>query len=162
MAESDPSSFLGDPLSAISRIERRNLLIASTVGLLVGHVGLVPTRISALGLEFDAPAQNAFIVLLALVVAYMASAFSIYATADFFIWRKRYYDYKVARVREAFDWTKERQEAYDEMRQEVPPIHWYWQKAHLVGWSRIAIEFVLPLAVGIYTAVLLGLRAWHP
>lgn len=162
MPESDPSSFLGDPLSAISRLERRNLLIASTVGLLVGHVGLVPTRISALGLEFDAPAQNAFLVVLALVIAYMASAFFIYATADFFIWRKRYYDYKVATEREASDWTQEDQEAYDEMHQSVPPIHWYWQKAHLVAWSRIAFEFALPLAVGIYTAALLVFRAWRP
>jgi purine-cytosine permease-like protein len=162
MAESDPSSFLGDPLSAISRLERRNLLIASTVGLLVGHIGLVPTRISALGLEFDAPAQSAFLVVLALVVAYMASAFTIYATADFFIWRKRYYDYRVATECEASHWTQEDQEEYDEMNQSVPPIHWYWQKAPLVAWLRIAFEFALPLAVGIYTAALLGLRAWRP
>lgn len=162
MAESDPSSFLGDPLSVISRLERRNLLIASTVGLLAGHVGLIPTRISALGLEFDAPAQSAFLVVLGLVVFYMASAFFIYSIADFFIWRKRYYDYKIAVEKEASNWTQEDQEAYDEMRKSVPPIHWYWQKAYLIAWSRVAFEFALPLAVGIYTAVLLGLRAWHP
>lgn len=75
MSESDPSSFLGDPLSTLSRLERRNLLIATTVGLLVGHVGLVPTHISALGLEFDAPAQNAFLLVLALLILYMAFAF---------------------------------------------------------------------------------------
>lgn len=155
MSEADPRSFLEDPLSQISRLERRNLLIASTVGLLIGHVGLVPTRISALGLEFNAPAQSAFLILLALVVVYMAFAFAIYAVADFFIWRKRYYDYEVATEREAANWTREDQEEYDELRQSVAPIPWYWQRAPIVARLRVVFEFALPLFIGIYTVIML-------
>jgi len=124
MSEVDPSSFLADPLSQISRAERRNLLIASTVGLLVGHVGLVPTRISELGLDFNTPEQTAFLILLALVVVYMEFAFCIYATADFFMWRKWYYDYRVAAERASSNWTLEDQMAEDEIHQSVPPIYW--------------------------------------
>ncbi|MDD5299819.1 MAG: hypothetical protein PHD65_04905 [Gallionella sp.] len=162
MAEADPSSFLGDPLTQISRLERRNLLIASTVGLLIGHVGLVPTRISALGLEFNTPEQNAFLILFALVVAYMVFAFAIYATADFFVWRKLYYDYRVAMEREASNCTLEDQRADDEVHQSVSPIYWYWQKAPVVAWLRVVIEFILPLCIGIYTAAMLVLRTWLP
>lgn len=162
MSDADPRPFLEDPLSQISRLERRNLLIASTVGMLVGHVGLIPTRISALGLEFTAPAQNAFLILLALLVVYMVFAFAIYAVADLFIWRKRYYDYAVARERAGNEATKEDQEAYDELCQSVPPIHWYWQKAPFVAWLRIAFEFALPLLIGIYTALMLISKVCHP
>lgn len=160
MSEVDPSSFLADPLSQISRAERRNLLIASTVGLLVGHVGLVPTRISELGLDFNTPEQTAFLILLALVVVYMEFAFCIYATADFFMWRKRYYDYRVAAERASSNWTLEDQMAEDEIHQSVPPIYWYWQKAPVVAWLRIIFEFILPLCVGAYTVAILGVRAW--
>lgn len=162
MSEADPSTFLQDPLSQISRLERRNLLIASTIGLLVGHVDLIPNRISALGLEFNAPAQNAFLMLLALVVAYMIFAFSVYAVADFFIWRKRYYDFAIATEREATNWTLEDQKAYDELRLAEPPIQWYWQKASLIGWLRITVEFAFPLLIGTYTALMLWHRAWCP
>lgn len=160
MSEADPSSFLGDPLSQISRLERRNLLIASTVGLLIGHVGLVPTRVSALGLEFNAPERNAFLILLALVVTYMLLAFAIYATADFFVWRKCYYDYKVATERTASNWGLEDQRTEDEKNKLVPPIYWYWRKAPAVARLRVVFEFVLPLCVGIYTAAMLVFRVW--
>lgn len=155
MTNSDPIIYLGDPLSQISRIERRNLLVASTIGLLVGHVGLVPNHISALGLDFNTPSQNAFLVLLSLVIIYMTVAFSIYSTADYFIWRKRYYDHLVNQHYEYSNWTEEDQDAYDDLRKSVAPIHWYWQKAPVVAWLRIIFEFALPIVVGLYTAGML-------
>lgn len=161
MSKSDPHLYLEDPLSQISRLERRNLLIASTLGLLVGHVGLVPTSITALGLEFTAPAQNAFLILMALLVAYLIFSFGIYALADFFIWRKRYYDCMIAREDEANNWTQEDQEEYNKLRLSVPPIHWYWQKSPFIAGIRIAFEFLLPLLIGIYTALILIFRAWN-
>src|SRR5690348_8160379 len=141
MTDADPREFLSDPLSDVSRRERRNLLIASVVGVLVSYVGLVPTRISALGIEFPAPAQNSFLVLIALVICYFIAAFLIYSLADFFIWRKRHHDYLVARGLESRGWTLEDQYEYDELHDGLPSITWYYKWSSAVANTRIFFEF---------------------
>jgi len=113
MREPDPREYLADPLSPIARAERRNLLLAATLAILIAHVNLVPTRMSALGLEFAPPAQASFLVVTALVVGYFMLAFATYALADLFVWRKRYYDYLAAMERESKDWTLADQIEYD-------------------------------------------------
>ncbi len=88
MSEPNPVEFLADPLSPITRIERRNLLLASTAGILIAKAGLIPTQISALGITLSDPNQSTFIVVMALTVVYFLCAFVVYGVADFFIWRK--------------------------------------------------------------------------
>src|SRR6266849_2296109 len=125
MAGPDPSDFLADPLSNVSRRERRNLLIASAVGVLVAQVGLVPTHISALGIDFPAPAQSSFLVLVAAIVGYFVIAFLIYALADFIVWRKKRHDYLVAIEVELENLTPD---DLDEMQGlNVPSISWYYR-----------------------------------
>jgi amino acid transporter len=150
MAEPDPRDYLTDPLSAIARAERRNLLLAATLAILIAHVNLVPTRISALGLSFAPPAQAAFLVITVFVVLYFVLAFGMYAVADFFIWRKRYYDYLAALERESKDWTLEDQIEHDEIHANLPTIDWYYQWSPRVANVRMLFEFVLPLLVGAY------------
>lgn len=70
MSNANLSDFLTDPLSEVTRKERRNLLLASTAGVLVAKMGLIPARISVLGVEFSPPAQQAFISLMSLIVGY--------------------------------------------------------------------------------------------
>lgn len=159
MSELNPNCLLEDPLSQMSRLERRNLLIASTIGLLTIHVGLVPTHISALGLEFNAFQQDAFRFILACVVLYMCCAFLIYALSDFFIWIKRRYDYALAIESEIRGWSEDDQEMYDQMHEGVKPIDWYWQKAPVLGWVRICFECALPLVIGAYTFIRLIVQA---
>ena len=150
MSEPDPRDYLADPLSAISRAERRNLLLAATLAILIAHVNLVPTQISALGLEFAPPAQAAFLVITALVVGYFIIAFGMYAVADVFVWRKRYYDYLAAVERESKDWTLEDQIEHDEIHANLPTIDWYYEWSPRVANVRMLFEFVLPLLVGTY------------
>jgi uncharacterized membrane protein YqjE len=76
-----------DPLSEETRKERRALLGASGLGILVVRTGLVPTKISALGIEFSTRDQRSFVVAVAVVVAYFFVAFLIYAISDFIVWR---------------------------------------------------------------------------
>lgn len=90
MSEPIFTDYLGDPLGEITRKERRNLLIAGTVGVLVAKAGLVPSKISALGIDLSAPAQDAFVMLVGLVIVYFLCAFIIYGVSDFFAWRKKY------------------------------------------------------------------------
>jgi hypothetical protein len=159
MPEPDPSAFLSELLSDVSRRERRNLLIASSVGILMAHVGLVPTQISALGINFSAPAQSSLLVLMAFVVVYFIAAFFIYAWADFLIWGKRRHDYLVSLEIAQDNWTMEDQMAHDRLN--VPSISWYYQWAPRVAHVRAFFEFALPLLVGLYVLGALLLNAWR-
>ena len=150
MPEPDPREYLAEPLSSIARAERRNLLLAATLAILIAHVNLVPTRMSALGLEFAPPAQASFLVVTALVVGYFMLAFATYALADLFVWRKRYYDYLAAVERESKDWTLQDQIEHDEVHANLPTIDWYYQWSPRVANVRMLFEFVLPLLVGAY------------
>jgi len=151
MPEPDPRDYLADPLSPIARAERRNLLLAATLAILIAHVNLVPMRITALGLEFAPPAQASFLVITALVVGYFIVAFAMYAVADLFVWRKRYYDYLAAVERESKDWTLQDQIEHDEIHANLPTIDWYYQWSPRVANVRMLFEFVLPLLVGAYS-----------
>jgi hypothetical protein len=137
------------------------LLIASLVGIFIAHVGVVPTRISALGLEFAAPAQRAFLIVSALVLGYLIAAFATYALTDYFIWRKSLYDYQVAVEIESGNWDMEDQQRYDEIHASVARIQWYYDWSSSLARTRILIEFVLPLLIGVYSASALLLKVWR-
>lgn len=160
MSEPNPVTFLSDPLSDVSRKERRNLLIASTVGALMAHAGLVPTQVSALGIEFPVPAQSSFLVVMAAIVAYFVLAFFIYALADFVIWRKRRHEYivslKIAEDNISYD------EEMELHRLNVPSIAWYFEWSPRVAYVRVFFEFVLPQLVGLYSLGALLFTVWRP
>src|SRR2546423_1716731 len=96
MSGPSPTELLFDPLSDVARKERRNLLIASTVGILVATTGLVPTRLSTLGIEFSPPEQTYFVILMAGVIAYFVIAFVVYGVSDFLISHNKRHDHLVA------------------------------------------------------------------
>lgn len=82
-----PKEILKDPLSAETRKERRNLLFVSAMGLTMVYTGLVPTKISALGVEFDKTDQDVILRVLAAVIFYFLMAFIFYALSDFWSFR---------------------------------------------------------------------------
>ncbi len=77
-----------DPLSEVTRRERRTLLGISMLGLALAKVPLVPTKFAALGIEFAEINRQAFVYLYALLVLYYLIAFVIYAFTDFVAWRR--------------------------------------------------------------------------
>ena len=158
---STPADFLGDPLSDVARRERRNLLASSTIALLIVHVGLIPERISAFGIELSAPAQSALLLMLVAVVIYFMVAFVIYGFADFLVWRHKYHDYLENRENKFQNWTMDDQRRYDELRQRVPSIAWLYSVSKPVAYIRVVFEFLLPFVLGIYAAlaVLSSLRS---
>lgn len=160
MSEADPSEFLADPLGEITRKERRNLLIASSVGAIMVHAGLVPSDISALGIKFSPPAQGSILLLAAAVIGYFVFAFVIYALADFMIWRKRRHDYIVDVEFETGELTAE--EVLEQQGIKVPDISWYYRWSSPVAYARVFFEFVVPVLVGLYAIGALLFRAWHP
>src|SRR5260221_1629280 len=80
--------FLDDPLKDVTRKERKMLLGISVLAIVLVKTGLVPTKISALGVEFSETHQQALLLIVSLVDIYFLFAFVIYATTDFFVWRK--------------------------------------------------------------------------
>ena len=153
MADPSPVEFLGDPLSDIARKERRNLLIASTLGVLVAWAGLVPNNISAFGIELSAPAQDAFVRLVALSVLYFTSAFILYGVSDFLIWRTRYQDYLERLESRMQNWSQEDQHKYDELQRNVPDIGWVYKMSRPSAVARILFEYVVPILYGVLVIV---------
>jgi hypothetical protein len=109
MAEAPGQIELRDPLSEVTRAERKILLLVSTVAVLIVKGDIVPSKIEALGIEFSDQNQATLVRGLGLVVAYFVSAFVVYAASDFLSWRLA--------VRNALiDWHRERQRLPEEER----------------------------------------------
>ena len=68
--DSEKDLLLHDPLGEVTRKERKTLLATSMIGIVVEKTGLVPSKISAIGIEFAKSDQNTILSLLSLVVFY--------------------------------------------------------------------------------------------
>lgn len=88
MTEQDlQQTRLRDALSDVTRKERRHLLGISLLGVALKKTGLVPSKISGLGIEFQNTDQRALLFIVAFVILYFLVAFIIYAFSDFLAWR---------------------------------------------------------------------------
>jgi hypothetical protein len=85
--ESKTEFYLSDPLSQVTRNERKILLGVSAIGLIVLHAGLVPTKIAALGIEFSQIDQKTLLRSIGALVLYFLCAFILYGSSDFVAWR---------------------------------------------------------------------------
>ena len=79
LSEANPISEFGDPLSDVTRKERRLLIVISAIDYFVIRSGALPTKIAALGIEFDKANQQSFLALLAVATSYLLLAFLLYA-----------------------------------------------------------------------------------
>jgi len=75
-----------DPLNELTRKERRLLLIINLIGFFIGWTNAIPTKIAALGIEFDKVDQKSFLWIFAIAIIYLTIVFAIYATADYIKW----------------------------------------------------------------------------
>jgi hypothetical protein len=149
--------LLADPLSEVARKERRSLLVAAAVGIVIAKTRLVPTKISTLGIEFSETDKSSLILIVAAVVVYFAVAFIIYAWSDFAAWRVNLYDAQFEsllaaglaqapgvrirdREREKFDHRKR---------------HFYAFIARPAYYLRAVFDFLIPIVVGAYSFVCL-------
>lgn len=152
----DPIPILSDPLSEVSRKERRNLMAASITYIVVMKLGLVPSKISALGIDLSAPAQDAFLGIFSLIVVYFLCAFSLYAIADLMVWKKRYEEYfdrdDVADIVNS-NALKEDRSGRDNLHalgRHLTRLGRMYKYPSLVSIIRLAFEFLLPIMIGVY------------
>lgn len=73
---------LSYPFTDSTMKERRNVLAAALLGILVSYVGIVPTSLPIFGVDFAANEQQNLLILLALIVIYYFISFYVRAFAD--------------------------------------------------------------------------------
>lgn len=78
-----------DPLSEVTRKIRRNLLATASMSYLIVFMGLLPTKLLTLGIEFSEQNQFSFLVIILCLVLYFGITFSIYAVEDFIKWNMK-------------------------------------------------------------------------
>jgi len=158
-----------DPLSAHTRSLRKLLLISSVVAAAVAKAGLVPTQISALGLQFSQADRGSILWLIGAVVLFALVSFLVVALADFSAWRMSLYASSWEEESESYETThklmleyKSLTEEDKEMLQEQERrLSAMWRNAGHVGrymsmkkivgvisWARVVVEFVAPVLAG--------------
>ncbi len=152
---------LRDPLSEVTRRERRSLLGVAVLGVAITKAGLLPAEISSLGVKLGPSSQSALLVLIGLVCTYYLAAFLVYATADYIAWKVALRDsiYDVwSQPRESSAEPETEEDALREIRRQES-LEEFIQKRNativiaevlLLPVSRIraAFELVLPVVVG--------------
>src|SRR5260370_31817092 len=78
--------FLGNE----TRRERQTLLIVSAIGLAIAKTGLLPSRISSLGVEFSGNDQRAMLTIIIALILYLLAGFCIHSFADYISWQTTY------------------------------------------------------------------------
>jgi hypothetical protein len=166
-----------DPLSAHTRSVRKSLLIASVAAIFISSTGLVPSKISALGIEFSQTDRGSMLLVLGIVVGFMLISFSVAAAADFAAWHitlsaktwdEEFQAYDAARksMLETRSLTAEEKEDLAELERRAGAM---WRNAGHVGrhtslerivgpisWARGIVEFVSPPIAGAAALVLLA------
>lgn len=83
-------ALLTNLLSDITRKERKALLGTSVLSITLALTGLVPTKITALGIEIAQSNQGWLFVILVLIVVYFLNTFIVYGSVDYLVWRRQH------------------------------------------------------------------------
>ncbi len=157
--DNNKDMYLSDPLSEVTRKERRMLLAVSMIGVTLVEMELVPTKISALGIEFAKTNQESLLNILALIVIYFVAAFLIYASADFLAWRKLIRRKTIDSVMDHVEKENSNPQLYQEQSERLKHIphanQYMFFFTKPVSILRALFEFILPVAVGLYSTYIL-------
>jgi hypothetical protein len=147
---------LRDPLSNVTRRERRTLLGASALGIVIVKSGLVPTKVTALGIEFSRTDQHALLLSLGAVVGYFVVAFAMYAASDFVAWRVAFHsilgDWRRDVSRESMEVPNDEDRVLQKF---VATTHMWQFSSQIISFLRAVFDFAVPLIIGIYGTILL-------
>ena len=167
-----------DPLSQHTRGVRKSLLIASVIAIAVAKTGFIPTKISALGLEFSQADRGSMLWLIGAILAFFLISFMVSSVGDFMAWKMSQmaksweedsdeYENLRKSILEDKKFTKEEHEALQEQERRDGAM---WRNAghldrHLlvqklvgpISWARISVEFLIPVIAG-FTGLFFLLR----
>jgi len=150
-----------DPLSEITRKERRALLGVSTIGIIMVKTGLIPEKVATFGVQFSKTDQSSLLVIVAFIVAYFLISFVIYAGSDFVSWRIAVNSARQRWLRAAADNNAATNER--EFHELADNIFSWGQNSIRVSWVRAVWELLFPFLSGLYSIYcLVTASPWKP
>jgi len=160
---------LRDALSDVTRKERHFLLGMSLLGIALIKTGLVPSKISGLGIEFQGTDQRALLVIVAFIILYFLVAFIIYATSDYLAWRIAINNLAIEKAVSAYNddlhgsypQPGSIDEELNKFSSELhKKYHIYFKLVTPASIVRALFDFGLPIALGLYALFLLIIAAY--
>lgn len=133
-------------LAPETQFSRKALLTAAFIGVAVAKVGIVPTKISALGLEFEKIQQKGFVLLIAILSAYFLIQFFVYAMSDFLVWKRSKKQIEVKL------WHAGMQPCFNS----IAKIYHLSNFSSIFSWLRCIVDFLLPVVAATYSMYILG------
>ncbi|HBF88640.1 MAG TPA: hypothetical protein DDX39_08365 [Bacteroidales bacterium] len=157
--------ILNDPLSETSRKARKFLLGGSLIGLMIYYSNLIPTKISALGFEFNEVNQTGFITVLSLVILFYLMTFIIYASSDFLKWRISIIETSKSKIQEhirnnkgfflpnspEMEVHKVEQVFFEKYKQ-------LYGSSTIISYIRILIDIIFPIILSLFIAIKLLIK----
>ena len=167
MTQPEKHVSLADPLSTVTRNERRMLLGLSMLTVFFVKADALPAKINALGVELQAVDQEALLYLISAVLLYFVVAFILYAMSDYIVWRNAIAREYLEQYRKDMIEREHYAQSPEEMEFESEEIlvarrNRLWRSmTKPTSFSRAVFEFVVPILVGLYSvyvAIDLALR----
>jgi len=163
-SESPDKLRLRDPLSEVTRRERRALLGVSVLSVAVALSGLLPTEIAALGVKLETNEQKTLLLLLTAMCVYYLIAFIAYAASDFTAWQVALHDSISERLSRSYTEPDEYDvhvwgEVQDKMAERYPWLVLAESMVKPVSVARAIFEFVLPVVVGLVAVGVLAVKS---
>lgn len=152
---------LSDPLSGVARKKRKFLLGSSILGITIVKAGFVPTKISALGIEFAKADQNSLLSVLGIIILYFLIAFLIYAASDIITWHGSFFRSLKASMVDRWkseaekDPVMEMSDYIDDFLKRPFSVRFVLRLTSPVSLLRAIFEFLLPIIVGIYAIIII-------
>lgn len=139
------------PLGAVAISNRKQLLLFSVLGIIVTILGVMPTKITMLGIEFDASNQRAFLILLAIVVVYYLISFVVSLLSDLMAWKVlfAFNKEKLLINTDDFDISHLRKEqVLEQLKLEISSIN----RSKLLFSVRILIDVIIPILLSFFSS----------
>ena len=152
--DDDMETTLSNPLSDVTRRERRSLLGLSAIGLAMAWARFLPSEFSAMSFKFDAHDKANLMWLIAGIITYYLIAFIMYLRSDHLRWKIELDRAEENADRQANNINQGSSDAYDHAEQK--------RKFDLyaglckIGKIRGCFEFYFPIVLAVVTIVFLG------
>ena len=163
MIDIDPTSArASDPLSEVTRSNRKWLLFSSLIGVLFVQVGLVPEKLSILGTEFRNWEDKSLIVVVMCVNGFYLASFVVSAVSDYFALSMKIFGADM--IDDALYEQLLQREADDELTEQDKILmyrlrthSWVFGASNWVLGIRLVIEFILPILFSVYSIIVMGI-----
>lgn len=156
--ESALRTLLKDPLGDVTRKERRNLLCVSIIVISIVRIGLVPTRITSLGIELTKPETTAFLWMLGSITVYFFLTYLIYALSDYLHWTIAWYDVKWDEISKQADNVKSTEH---DLKGRTTVVFYLTDGdrftffAQMTSLVRVLFDYFLPITIALIALILL-------